>query len=225
MKRIKVVAFDAWGTLFDECVDSLLVTSAKIVNDLQLSMSSQKFLDLWTKFYYEERSAFFNIRERNIITLNKVFSNLNVEGDVEKYVSYLIDTRWANSPTYPEVSEVLQSIKLPKCIISDVDNDTVRGALDINGLSFELVVTSETVRAYKPSPKIFLDTLNLLGCSNREVLYVGDSQRHDIVGAKGVGIPVVWVNRRKEKLEDGVPKPDYEIEDLSGLLEILDELQ
>lgn len=224
MKNIKVIAFDAWGTLFDECVDSLMVTSAKIVNDLQLSMSSEEFLDLWTEFYYEDRSAFFNIRKRNIITLNKVFNNLNVEGDVENYVSFLIDTRWANSPTYPEVSRVLQNIRLQKCIISDVDNDTLRGALDRNGLRFEHVMTSEKARAYKPNPKIFLDTLKLLGCNNREVLYVGDSQRHDIVGAKSVGIPVVWVNRKKEKLQEGVPKPDYEVRDLTGLLEILGKL-
>jgi len=97
-------------------------------------------------------------------------------------------------------------------------------ALDKNGLAFKYVMTSEIAKAYKPNPKIFLEALKLLRCNSKEVLFVGDSQQDDIVGAKNVGLSTVWVNRRKEKLEEGIPKPDYEIEDLTNLLGILDEL-
>lgn len=225
MKNIKAVAFDAWGTLFDEGMDSLIVTSAKIVNEMDLTMNREYFLGLWKRFYYENLSTSYNIRETNIISLNKTFKTIGIKGDVEKYVNFLIDDRWANSIVYPEVLGVLQSIKLPKCIISNIDNDTLHKALDKNGLVFEYIMTSEKAKAYKPDSKIFLEALKLLRCNNNEILFIGDSQRDDIVGAKNVGIPTVWVNRRKEKLEEEIPKPDYEIEDLKSLIEILDDLQ
>lgn len=104
------------------------------------------------------------------------------------------------------------------------DNDTLQKTLDKNGLVFEHIVTSEMVRAYKPNPRIFLEALKLLGCSREEVIFVGDSQEDDILSAKNAGIMVVWINRRKERLKKDMPRPDFEIEDLTGLLEILREL-
>lgn len=221
MKNIKAVAFDAWGTLFDEGGDSISLTAAKIANEMKLTISPEEFLKLWTELYFKERFTIFNIRQRNIITLNEAFKILGVTGNAEKYSSFMIDARWANSIAYPEVPEVLQSIELPKCVISNIDDDTLLKALDKNGLVFEQIMTSEMANAYKPNPKIFQYALRLLGCDNTEVLFVGDSQRDDIVGAKNAGMPMAWVNRNKDELEEGIPKPDYEIEDLTSLLEIL----
>jgi FMN phosphatase YigB (HAD superfamily) len=57
--------------------------------------------------------------------------------------------------------------------------------------------------------------------ARHEVLYVGDSQSADILGAKNAGMPVAWVNRDGSPLREGVPQPDHEIASLSDLLELL----
>lgn len=224
MINVKAVAFDGWGTLFNEEGDSLRETADKIVKDLQLRMNREEFLAIWTRFYYKN-VAFYshNIRKTNVVSLNETFKELGVSGDAEKYTNFMIDYRWANTDTYPEVAEVVQSIKLPMCVISNIDNDTLESALRKNRLTFKHIITSETAKAYKPNPKIFECALKLLGCDKGDVIFVGDSQKDDIVGGKKFGITTIWVNRNNEKLEKGIPKPDYEIKDLRGVLKILNE--
>ncbi len=225
VKRIRAVAFDAWGTLFDEGENSLVVTANRIVEDMSLRMSGGDFLNLWTEFYLEHVSDSHNIKETKLSSLAAAFKNLGVEGDAEKYVSFLIEHRSANSIVYPEVPKVLQSIgTLPKCIISNIDNDTLLKTLETNHLNFDYIMTSEMARDYKPNPTIFLEALKLMDCRSKEVLFVGDSQEDDVAGARNVGIAAVWVNRHGESLREDVPKPDYEIEDLTGLVTVLREL-
>ena len=53
-------------------------------------------------------------------------------------------------------------------------------------------------------------------------MHVGASLFHDIMPARDLGLPSVWVNRLGE-IPD--PPPDREIPDLSGLPDALDELR
>jgi len=225
MRKIKFVAFDAWGTLFNEEGNSLLEAAHKIVKDLQLGMNREEFLAIWSRFFYKN-IAFYshNIRKTNVVSLNETFKALGVNGNAQKYTNFMIDYRWANSDAYPEVAEVVQSVKLPKCVISNIDNDTLHSALRKNRLTFKHIITSEMAKAYKPHPKIFECALELLGCDKEDVIFIGDSQKDDVVGGKNFGITTVWVNRNNAELEKGIPKPDYEIEDLRGVLKILNEI-
>ncbi|MGZ3387336.1 MAG: HAD family hydrolase, partial [Isosphaeraceae bacterium] len=59
------------------------------------------------------------------------------------------------------------------------------------------------------------------GLERHEVLYVGDSQSADVLGARNAGMPVAWLNRDGSPLREGVPQPDHEIACLSDLLSIL----
>jgi putative hydrolase of the HAD superfamily len=81
-------------------------------------------------------------------------------------------------------------------------------------------VISGEIGVAKPDQKIFRYALERAGVSPEEALYVGDSPVYDIVGAKGVGMMMAWVNRAKTPLENLDPEPDYTMNDLRELLEI-----
>ena len=53
---------------------------------------------------------------------------------------------------------------------------------------------------------------------------MGDKQFEDVKGARGVGMSVVWINRRAEPLNPDLPTPDAEIRNLLELPEILERL-
>lgn len=84
---------------------------------------------------------------------------------------------------------------------------------------FEEFVFSEEVGSRKPDKGVFEHALKLVDREPEQVLYVGDSYRADVKGAKKVNMRTCWLNRHKKK-EDG-PEPDLNIAGLPELLEYL----
>ena len=62
----------------------------------------------------------------------------------------------------------------------------------------DFVVTSGEVGADKPNPPIFLAALDRAGVNASEAVHVGDQYRFDVVGARGVGIKPVLIDRYDE---------------------------
>jgi len=63
------------------------------------------------------------------------------------------------------------------------------------GPYFDVVVTSEEVGATKPKPPIFRLALERAGVSAQEAVYIGDQYGTDVVGARGVGIKPILIDR------------------------------
>ena len=59
----------------------------------------------------------------------------------------------------------------------------------------DIVVTSEEVGNDKPRPPIFLEALERAGVNASEAIHVGDQYQVDIVGARGVGISPILLDR------------------------------
>lgn len=91
----------------------------------------------------------------------------------------------------------------------------------------DAIVISEEVGIRKPRIEIFESVLDALAVRPNEVLHVGDSLGADVAGAAALGIPTVWVTRRvkdpeKTLAEHKGPAPDFQIDDLAQIEEILD---
>ncbi len=66
----------------------------------------------------------------------------------------------------------------------------------------DVLVISEEVGIAKPHPRIFEAALERVGCQCHEVVMVGDSWANDVLGAQGVGIRTIWLNRFGEPCPD-----------------------
>jgi putative hydrolase of the HAD superfamily len=82
-------------------------------------------------------------------------------------------------------------------------------------------VSAEDVAAAKPDPAMFVEAMQRLQVSETETLHVGDHAIHDVSGARAAGIASVWVNRGGEAWTEADFRADYEVSDLTGLLELL----
>ena len=112
----------------------------------------------------------------------------------------------------------------PLALVSNFDHGpTARGILQRDGAGsfFDPIVISDEHGWRKPHGSIFSDTLDTLRVDPKDALYVGDSVTDDIVGAKGAGLDIAWVNARATPLPDGCPAPDYVIVAITELAEIL----
>ena len=86
-----------------------------------------------------------------------------------------------------------------------------------NFIDPELIFISSDPRyCAKPCPQIFQAALRESGCSPAEALFVGDSCRADVQGARGVGMKVAYLNRRSCRFPG-----DYHLHELSQLVYIV----
>ena len=81
-------------------------------------------------------------------------------------------------------------------LISNIDQD-IKPVCSELGLDTYItqVVTSKDVRSEKPHPLIFLAALDGAGVEAEESVYVGDQYSCDVVGARGVGMKPILVDR------------------------------
>ncbi|MBI4590592.1 MAG: HAD family hydrolase [Candidatus Rokubacteria bacterium] len=105
-------------------------------------------------------------------------------------------------------------------IVSNFDYaPTAHGILDREGVAglFQAVVISAEVGWRKPNPIIFEAALRHLSVAPREALFIGDRPDIDVLGAKGVGMDVAWLNPDGEPVPPGIPAPEYEVKALTEI--------
>ena len=85
---------------------------------------------------------------------------------------------------------------------------------------FDVIVFSSDYGHLKPSRYLFTKAIEAFAADRVKIVFVGDSLRCDIAGAKAVGLSAIWINADRETVEESVPSPDLEIRDLRELLEL-----
>lgn len=128
-----------------------------------------------------------------------------------------IVARWDELRPWPEVPAALARLRLPLATATNCSEELARRASAAVGVPFAAVVSAERAGRYKPDPAPYLLAAAELGVAPARVLFVAGSA-HDIGGARGAGMPVIWVNRL------GVPAPPgaesaFVVSDLRGLPE------
>lgn len=220
--RVRAITFDVYGTLLEDARAPLVALCHQIVQEVGLGMTAEELLSMWEEgFYALLEGRFMGMEEANLLSLDRLFGRLGVRADAKRYVHQLVE-EWSRRPPYPEVHGVLDRLAgCPKALVTNADDGFLRRALERGGLRFDVVVTSEAVRAYKPDAAPFLTALQKLGLRPGEVLHVGDSLREDVAGARGAGMRTAWVNRSGTRPEDLGQRPDIVVRDLSRLLDAL----
>jgi 2-haloacid dehalogenase/putative hydrolase of the HAD superfamily len=88
---------------------------------------------------------------------------------------------------------------------------------------FDLVVTAQQVRSYKPDPAHFTEFARRLG-GKKGWVHVAASHHHDVAPCVKARVPVIWINRNKETLESGQAKPTAEVPNLREAVKLLEGL-
>ena len=84
-----------------------------------------------------------------------------------------------------------------------------------------VVVDSAQVGVAKPDPKIFLLALEQLATQPRQAVFVGDSLRRDMAGAREVGMAHIWLTPDPSSGDGPCCPKDPVVHTLEGLRELL----
>jgi pyrophosphatase PpaX len=124
------------------------------------------------------------------------------------------------------VYETLQSLAQSNYrlgVVTTKRRDMAERGLKLTNLEqfFEVVVTLEDATKTKPDPEPILKALSRFNSDPEDAMMIGDNH-HDIMGGKNAGTltaGVAWSLKGREFLQSY--KPDYMLEHMSDLLDIL----
>ena len=235
-RRYDAVLFDLGHTLI--CFDPPETTVVQAaLHDLDIDRSLPKIESalqaVWGVHYEDAATVTFAAtpsHDRSTqLRLAKDFLSqlgLTVDDNLVEIYEALLDSRFSRPGamrTFPDVAEVLAVLQNAHYRLGIVSNwswnlreRVAQVELDTH---FEIVWASAYAGCNKPHPGIFFQALVQMDLSARRTLYVGDSYRHDIVGARNAGLDAVLLDRTGT-----VDAPDCPvIQDLRELLDFLGE--
>lgn len=97
---------------------------------------------------------------------------------------------------FPDTNVALERLRdqgIALGILSNVDDDLLEGTRRHFPVTFDIIVTAQQVKSYKPGRAHFEEARKRIG--SRRWLHAAQSNFHDVVPANALGIPTAWINR------------------------------
>jgi putative hydrolase of the HAD superfamily len=91
---------------------------------------------------------------------------------------------------------------------------------EISGV-FKHTVFSSDYRSIKPSTVLYREALSGFDVDSSEILFIGDSLKYDMQGAREIGLSTMWINEQQFLSGQSHPLADYVIPNLLYLENIL----
>ena len=229
MPDIVAVIFDMYETLARNTSSLWVFTFDQICQDQGLPLTGQELWDWWKPlelgFRWDRLTMddFKNYEQAWRECFEQVFCQLE-KGDAAAAARRSVEDL-GKREVFPETRDVLARLngadRLRLGVLSNADNDFLWPLLERHGLKFDGVVCSEAAQVYKPHPRAFQLIMEALDVPAEACLFVGDSQFDDVQGAHNAGMRTAWVNRRGAQPDPALPSPDYQVENLTELLDVL----
>ena len=224
---IKAISFDADGTLWD-FQQVMRHSLGKVMEELeQLDLQAAAALDINKMIAIRNRVAeemkgkTTNFEEIRFQAFKRTLEEIGRPD--EKLAHHLNEVyyrhRFEDTEPYEDVLPTLQTLRERYNLGLLSNGNSYPERCGFEGI-FHSVVFSQDHNVEKPDPEIFRIGLRELGCSEAELLHVGDSLENDVEGAHNASIRCAWLNR--DHLENNTNiTPDYEISSLTELLYML----
>jgi len=199
MHGFDVITFDCYGTLIDW--ESGIRTAFKhAFEDYKLGEPNMSKL---VGLYQEEEKRIES--QRPFMSYRKVLSEaasaaaskigLSLSEERSAFLARELPGWKPFQDTNPALERLAKNHSLG--ILSNVDNDLLAGTMKHFTIPFDLVVTAEKVRSYKPGFKHFEEAQKHIGSGGW--LHVAASLYYDIDPASRLGLKTVWVNRKNSR--------------------------
>ncbi len=184
---------------------------------------------LINKWHWEQLELGTMTRAEILVGRFKVlFDELGVQVDAEKVARAYEKNLGTGHWFLPGAEEAVASLskKYRLFLASNGTASVQKGRMTSANLYrfFEQVFVSQELGHNKPSKEYFDEAFaRIPGFDPEKCLMVGDSLTSDILGGKNAGLRTVWVNPAHAPARPDIV-PDYEIESLSQLEELLETL-
>jgi 2-haloacid dehalogenase len=119
----------------------------------------------------------------------------------------------------------LRQHRLRLAFLSNMTRAMLEAAIARNEMQgmFQEVISTDSIRSYKPDPRAYQLAMDKLQLSREEILFVAFAG-WDAAGAKWFGYPTFWVNRADSAVEELGVTADSSGRDLPALIRFLERI-
>jgi 2-haloalkanoic acid dehalogenase type II len=218
--QIQVLTFDCYGTLIDWEAGIAGAFREAAARD-GITLDSAQVLDKYHAIEaMVERGTYRPYRDVLAETARRVAAELG--WSISKEQAAFLPRSLPNWPPFPDTGPALERLAA-RCrlgILSNVDEDLLEQTVLHFPVAFDFWVTADRVESYKPDLAHFEAARPFVGDS-AGWLHVAQSLYHDVAPAQAMGLPVVWVNRKRESAHPEI-RPAREVPDLAALADWLE---
>ena len=195
--EFEFVTFDCYGTLIDwetgirrafkQALEGTGLSRAQEAELFELYQGEEKKIEGQTTYR----------KYREVLALAASCAARRFGKTIPGNLSSVLAEQLPSWKPFPDTNPALERLATEYTlgILSNVDDDLLSGTLKHFTVPFDLVVTAERVRSYKPATEHFEEARKIIG-ADRGWLHVAASLYHDIEPASRLGINAVWVNRK-----------------------------
>lgn len=214
-----IITFDCYGTLIDWEAGIISAFQSEAAKD-SVELRADQIIEAYAAAEPNVESASYrSYREVLAETARCVAAKLgwDLAADRAGFLAASLPDWKAFPDTNPALERLARRFRLG--ILSNIDDDLLAATRGHFTVDFDLIVTAQQVKSYKPGLAHFTEAMVRAG--ENLLLHAAQSYFHDVVPTNTLGIPVVWVNRNGDAVEPGGPVPTHEVRNLTELANLL----
>ena len=230
LQGVQVITFDCYGTLIDweggsqQAVRALLEKNPALLPvDVPLDDVLDNFFQAWERAQWERIHGDY-ARYRDIAreALVEVAAVQGLPLGVNEGAAFA-DSIATWKPFLDTVAALrkLKQAGLRLGIISNIDDDILQATVKQLGVEFDLLMTAQQARAYKPSQVPFQRALERLGLPPARVAHAAFGFEYDIGPAADLGLRTILVRRSRVEFPTQ-PVPDLVVANLAELTSLFE---
>ncbi len=219
-KNVKFVTLDVYGTLIDWETGAYEAFQKEADRD-GLTIDRQALVPLFIGIQHEiERGSYELYAE--VMRRTAVRTANDLGWDIEPSRSRFLPESIPRWPPFREANAQLERLqkKFSIGLLSNIDDKLLGITRRHLRVDFDLVVTAQQVRGYKPDPAHFKECARRIG-GKRGWVHIASGYDTDVEPCLKERIPVIWVNRTGQKLDAGQRKPTAEVRHLRDAVKLL----
>jgi 2-haloacid dehalogenase len=204
LKDITWVTADCYGTLIDwekGIIDAFNEEASKDGFSFDEAKLIDRFLEVQAEIMSGSYELYAEVLRRTAV---KVAGEIGWELEPSR-AQFLPDSvaRWV---PFREANAAMDRLanRYQVGIISNIDDKLLGVSRRHLRTDLGLVVTAQQVRSYKPDPAHFKECARRIG-GKKGWVHIGSGYETDIAPVLKMNVPVIWVNRKGEKLEGRKP--------------------
>lgn len=219
-KDVRFVTFDCYGTLID-WENGVYEAFQKEADRDGFTIDKNELVPRFIEVSHEIQRGSYELYAE-VLRRTAVRVARELGWDLEPSRAQFLPNSVPNWAPFRETNAQLERFakKYEIGILSNIDDKLLGATRRHFRVDFDLVVTAQQVRSYKPDPAHFKECARRIGGKSGWV-HIASGYETDIEPCVKSKVPVIWVNRHGEKLEPGQKKPTEDVKTLRDAAKLL----